>query len=201
VKFFAALNDAAKFWPRVAVLCLLVYGAFFLLMVLGLGIMVMLAAGGSSLISIFLGLVLLVFQVWMFGRLFINVLFWQQAAVLEGADAIASLRRSKQLSRSGRHLRWFQRPSWRGAFIVSIWAAFVFTLDAGPAWPSVQQSFHALTSSQDPQVILETLKTVPQSHAMVLLTFAVALLQSVLRPLLGIAFVLLYFDSKANLPA
>lgn len=201
VKFLAAVNDAVKFWPRVALICLLVYGAFFLLSVLGLGIMVMLAVGGSSLVSIFLGLVLLVFQVWIFSWLFINVLFWQQTAVLEGADAIESLRRSKQLARSGRNLRWFQRPLWRGAFIVSVWTVFVVALDAGPAWPTLQQYFHVLTSSQDPQVLLETLKAVPQSHAMLLLSVAAAFLQSILRPLLGIAFVVLYFDSKANLPA
>jgi len=201
IRFSTALNEAVKFWPRVAALCLLVYGAFFLLILLALLIMVMLAVGSSSLISIFLGLALLVFQVWMFGRFFINVLFWQQAAVLEEADAIESLRRSRQLARSGRNLPWFQRPLWRGAFIVSIWSAFVFALDAGPVWPLLQQYFHALTSSQDPQVVIEALKAVPQSHAMVLLTFAAAILQSILQPLLGIAFVLLYFDSKGNLPA
>src|SRR5437867_437012 len=92
--FLTVLNEAVKFWPRVAFLCLLVYGAFFLLTVLALGIMVMLVVGSSSPLSILLALLLLVFQVWMFGRFFINVLFWQQAAVLEGADAIESLRRT-----------------------------------------------------------------------------------------------------------
>lgn len=200
IRFFAALNKAVKFWPRVAGLCILVYVAFGLLVVLQLGIMVMLAADGSSLLSMLAALVLLLFLVWVFGRFFINVLFWQQAAVLEGADAIESLRRSKQLARSGRSLPWFQRPLWRGAFIVSIWSAFVFALEVGPAWPSLQQYFHAFTSSQDPQAIMEALKAAPQSHGMVLFTFSAAFLQAILRPLLGIAFVLLYVDSKANLP-
>lgn len=197
--FLTVLKEAVKFWPRVAFLCLLVYGAFFLLTVLALGIMVMLAVGASSPLSILLALLLLVFQVWMFGRFFINVLFWQQAAVLEGADAIESLRRTKQLARSGRNLPWFQRPLWRGTFIVSIWVAFVFALEAGPAWPSLQHSFQALMSAQDPQALMEALKATPQTHGTDFFTSAAALLQAILRPLLGIAFVLLYFDSKANL--
>jgi len=198
VSFLATLNEAVKFWPRVAFLCILVYGAFILLMLLALVIMVMLAGGGSSLLAIFVALGLLVLQVWMFGRLFINVLFWQQAAVLEGADAIESLRRSKQLARSGRNLPWFQRPWWRGALIASTWVAFLLALEAGPTWSSFRHSFQMLMSAQDPQALIEALKATPQTHGPDLVTSATALLQSILRPLLGIAFVVLYFDVKAD---
>src|SRR5215469_16308548 len=37
----AVLNEAVRFWPRVAALCIFVYGVFFLLMVFGLAIAVM----------------------------------------------------------------------------------------------------------------------------------------------------------------
>jgi hypothetical protein len=37
----AALNRAAKFWPRVAILCLIVYGVFFLLLVFAFAIALM----------------------------------------------------------------------------------------------------------------------------------------------------------------
>src|SRR2546430_9043320 len=47
-----------------------------------------------------LGLAL--FQIWLFTRFFINVLFWQQFAVLENATAIDALRASRNLARSGR---------------------------------------------------------------------------------------------------
>ena len=41
------LNEAVKFWPRVASLCIFVYGVFFLLMVFGLAIAAMSLAGSS----------------------------------------------------------------------------------------------------------------------------------------------------------
>src|SRR4026207_485716 len=90
--FFVALNEAVRFWPRVAALCIFVYGVFFLLILFALLIAAMIVAGASSLFVIFLALALLVLQVWMFGRFFINVLFWQQFAVLENAGFVESLR-------------------------------------------------------------------------------------------------------------
>src|SRR4029077_18149891 len=42
----AALNEAVRFWPRVAALCIFVYGVFFLLMIFGLAIAGISLAGG-----------------------------------------------------------------------------------------------------------------------------------------------------------
>src|SRR4030095_15426442 len=123
--FFAALNEAVRFWPRVAALCIFVYGVFFLLILFALLIAAMIVGGASSLFVIFLALALLVLQVWMFGRFFINVLFWQQFAVLENTGVVDSLRESRNLAHSGRELPWFQRPMWRGVLIASLWFAFV----------------------------------------------------------------------------
>jgi hypothetical protein len=198
VGFLGVLNEAIKFWPRVALLCILVYGAFFLLLALAVGILLMITIGASSLALICFALVLLIFQVWMFGRLFINVLFWQQAVVFEDADAMQSLRRSKQLARSARDRPWFQRPLWRGAFIVSLWTLFVLALETAASWSSLQQSFHTLMTSHDPQTLMEALKVAPKSSGEDVLTSGAALLQAILRPLLGIPFVLLYFDTKAG---
>src|SRR5437667_7933748 len=113
----AMLNEAVRFWPRVAALCIFVYGVFFLLMVFGLAISAMFLAGGTSVLLVLIAMGLLILQVWMFGRFFVNVLFWHQFAVLEKAGFIDSLRESRDLARSGRDLPWFQRPLWRGAFI------------------------------------------------------------------------------------
>src|SRR5437016_12607276 len=111
-----ALNEAVRFWPRVAALCVFVFGVFALLTLFGFGIALVVAAGASSVLLIFFALGLLILQVWMFGRFFVNVLFWQQFAVLENAEFIDSLRDSRNLARIGRDLPWFERPSWRGAF-------------------------------------------------------------------------------------
>jgi hypothetical protein len=190
------VQRALKFWPRVMTLCILVYGAFFLLMVLALGILVMIIAGGSSVVVIFLALGLLALQVWMFGRVFVNVMFWQQFAVLEGAGVMEALRESKDLARSRRDLPWFRRPLWRGAFLASLWCALVILVNIGPEWSLMQRYFQTLATTQDPQALLQSLNA--SSSGVDVVHVALAVLQAVLRPLLGIAFVLLYFDSRTT---
>jgi hypothetical protein len=113
------LNEAVKFWPRVAGLCIFVYGVFFLLMVFGLAIAAMSLAAGASIVAALVAMGLLILQVWMFGRFFVNVLFWQQFAVLENAGFIDSLRESRDLARSRRGRPWFQRPLWRSQSVRS----------------------------------------------------------------------------------
>ena len=201
VSLVAALNEAVRFWPRVAVLCVFVYGVFFLLTVFAFGIAVMVAAGASSLLLIFFALALLVLQVWMFGRFFVNVLFWQQFAVLERAGLADSLSESKNLARSGRDLPWFQRPLWRGVFIASLWFAFVLAITLGSEWTTLRQYFNELMTTQDPQALLQKLTETQQAHGFDISGFALGVLQKILQPLLGIAFVLLYLDSKSELPS
>jgi hypothetical protein len=194
----AALNEAVKFWPRIATLCVFVYGVFFLLTIFALAVAVMIVAGASSLAVIFFALALLVIQIWMFGRFFINVLFWQQFAVLENAGVIDSLRESRNLARSGRSLPWFQRPLWRGALLVSIWTALVLAITLGPEWSTLRHYFNELTTTQDPQALLQQLTAIQQARGFDIFHFALNLLQRILQPLLGIAFVVLYLDSKSD---
>jgi len=197
-RIFSLLHEALKVWPRVAILCIFVYGAYFFWTLLPLGMILMFITSGSSIISIFLALLVLAFQVWIIGRLFINFLFWQQFAVLAGSDAASALRQSKKLARRGRDLPWFRRPLWRGIFLFSIWSAFVLAITIGPEWSAIRHYFHELTTSQDPQALLQSLTTNYKPQAFNLASFLLGLLQALLRPLLGIAFVLLYFDSKAD---
>jgi hypothetical protein len=194
--FLAVLNEAVRFWPRVAALCLLVFVVFAFLTLFGLGIALMIAAGASSLLMILFALALLPLQVWMFGRFFVNVLFWQQFAVLENAGVIDSLRESRNLARSGRELPWFQRPIWRGVFIASLWFAFVVAIALVSEWTTLQHSFNELMTTQDPQTLLQKLTEAQQAHGFDVLTFALGILQKILQPLIGIAFVLLYIDSR-----
>jgi hypothetical protein len=196
IGFFVALNEAVRFWPRVAALCVFVYGAFFLLIVFGLLIAAMIVAGGSSLFVIFLAMGLLALQVWMFGRFFINVLFWQQFAVLENAGVVDSLRESRSLAHSGRELPWFRRPLWRGAFIGSLWFAFVLAIALVSQWTTLQHSFNELMTTQDPQALLQKLTEAQQARGFDVLGFTLNLLQKILQPLVGIAFVVLYLDSR-----
>jgi len=195
----AALNEAVRFWPRVAALCIFVYGVFFLLIVFGLVIAAMALAGGSSLLLILFALGLLFLQVWMFGRFFVNVLFWQQFAVLENAAFIDSLRDSRNLAHSGRDLPWFKRPLWRGAFIASLWFAFVLAVTLVSEWTTLHHYFDQLMTTQDPQALLQRLTEAQQVRGFDVSAFVLNLVQKILQPLLGIAFVVLYLDSKIHL--
>ncbi|PYL64513.1 MAG: hypothetical protein DMF20_10425 [Verrucomicrobia bacterium] len=194
--FFAALNESVRFWPRVAALCIFVYGVFFLLTVFALLIAAMIVAGASSLFVILLALALLVLQVWMFGRFFVNVLFWQQCAVLENAGVVDSLRESRTLAHSGRELPWFQRPLWRGVFISSLWFAFVLVIALVSQWPTLQHSLNELMTTQDPQALFQKLTEAQRARGFDVLGFALGLLQKILQPLVGIAFVVLYINSR-----
>ncbi len=195
------LNRAVRFWPRIAALCIFVYSVFFLLMVFGFVIGAIALAGGSSLLLIFFALALLILQVWMFGRFFVNVLFWQQFTVLENAGFIDALRDSRNLARSGRDLPWFQRPLWRGTLIASLWFAFVLAVRLGPEWTTLQNYIVKFVTTQDPQTLLQQLTEAQQARGFDLLAFTLGILEKVLQPLLGIAFVVLYLDSTTQLPS
>jgi hypothetical protein len=197
IGFLSVLNAAVKYWPRVAGLCIFVYFIFFLLMVFGFGIAVM-VAGSNSLVSIVLALALLVFQVWLFSRFFINVLFWQQFAVLENATAAEALRESRKLARSGGNPRWYQRPLWRGALIASFWFAFVLAIAVVSDWPMLRDYFVEISRTQDPQALLQEMTAAMQTHGLDYQALALNVLQRILQPLLGIAFVVLYLDSKGD---
>ena len=197
----AVLNQAVRFWPRIAALCIFVYSVFFLLIVFGFVIAAIALAGASALLLIFFALALLILQVWMFGRFFVNVLFWQQFAVLENAGFIDALRDSRNLARSGRDLPWFQRPLWRGALIASLWFAFVLAVRLGPEWATLQKYFVQFVTAQDPQTLLQQLTEAQQARGFDLLAFTLGILEKILQPLLGIAFVVLYLDSTSQLPS
>ncbi|PYL64838.1 MAG: hypothetical protein DMF25_05710, partial [Verrucomicrobia bacterium] len=65
----ALVQEVLKFWPRVALLCIFVYGAYIFWTALPLAIIWMIMSGPLSLLSILLVLVVLAFQVWIVGRL------------------------------------------------------------------------------------------------------------------------------------
>jgi hypothetical protein len=196
--FVAVLNEAVRFWPRVAALCVFVFGVFVLLTIFGLLIAAIALAGASSLLLIFFALALLVLQVWMFGFVFVTVLFWQQFAVLENAGFIDSLRGSRNLARSGRDLPWFQRPLWRGAFIASLWFALVLAVTLVSEWTTLHHYFNQMMTTQDLQTLLQHLTEAQQAQGFNIAGFALKLLQKILQPLLGIGFVVLYFDSRIH---
>jgi hypothetical protein len=146
-------------------------------------------------------LALLILQVWMFGRFFVNVLFWQQFTVLENAGFIDSLRESRDLARSGRDLPRFQRPLWRGALIASIWFAVVLAITLGGQWGTLHNYFNQLMTTQDPQALLQQMTEAQKASGFNTAAFALGVVEKILQPLVGIGFVVLYLESKLELPS
>jgi len=197
IGFLGVLNGAVKYWPRVAGLCIFVYGIFFLLLLFGFGLLLM-AATSNTVLAAVIVLGLLALQVWLFARFFINVLFWQQFAVLENANAAEALRQSRKLARSGRDLPFYRRPLWRGALIASLWFAFAFALALIPQWQMLRDYFLEVVRTQDPQALYEKMTAAMQTHGVDYHALALNVVQRLLQPLLGIAFVVLYLDSTAD---
>lgn len=208
ISLLSILNHAVKYWPRVAGLCIFVYAIFGLITGFGVAVVIMMltAAVSGSLLTIIFALGLAVFQIWLFARFFINVLFWQQFAVLENATAVDALRASRNLGRSGRDLPWHQRPVWRAAIIVSLWYVFLIAIEVVANWPRIvaewplmQDYYNQLTSTPDPQAILQKMVTsIPRNQGINFFELGWSILLRIVQPLLGIAFVVLYLASKAH---
>src|SRR5206468_2019711 len=139
-------------------------------------------------------------QIWLFCRFFVFVLFWQQFAVLENRNAFEALNESGRLANSGRDLPWYQRPLWRGAVIVSLWTAFILGIAVvatwprlSAEWPMVRDFVNQLNTAPDPQGVLQKmLDNLPKEPPPGFSEISFSLLQRILQPLLGIAFVVLF---------
>jgi hypothetical protein len=188
--------QASRFWGRTAVLCLLVYGAFFLLIMFGLAILILVAINPPSLIIVCVALLLLVMQIWMFCRFFVATLFWQQTAVLEDAGITNSLSRSNELARSRRERPWWRRPAWQGAVLVSLWFVIALAFINKSEWGMLSEYFRALSTTHDPEAILQSMSAAAKPAGLAIVPFLLGLVQAILRPLLGIGFALLYLDLK-----
>lgn len=197
IGFLSVLNGAVKYWPRVAGLCIFVYAIFFFLMICGFGLL-FLAASANTVLSAVIVLGLLALQVWLFSRFFINVLFWQQFAVLENLTPADALRESRKLARSGRDLPFYQRPLWRGALVVSIWSVLVMAITITPQWAMLRDYLVQVLQTQDPQALYEKMTAAMQTHGVDYQALALNVVERILQPLLGIAFVVLYLDSKGE---
>ncbi|MEP6957012.1 MAG: DUF4339 domain-containing protein [Chthoniobacterales bacterium] len=192
------LRRARERWGSVAKLCLFVYGSFLFwtaLPILATG----LVANSPSLPAVLLALFALTFQVYMVSRLFVNFMFWQQTAVIEGLEGVEALRESKDLARSGRREPWLERPLVRGAILASLWLLVLIAAAVALELPVVFWRLRTASSLEGAVTLMDTLLKNPPADA---LNFAGTILSclgnAALHPLLGIAFIVLYFDAKAR---
>ena len=189
-------------WGRMIGLGFVVYGSYFLWTIIPLLVALTMTAGGAaSLPSVLLILALLIFTVYMVARLFINFLFWQQAGALGTSDMMGALRESKELARGGAHLRWWQRPLYRGALLASLWLLVIIVLNLAIELPVVVFRLRGVTDLEQAATILQSMATTKSLDvAFCLTTFLSSLVHAVLRPWLAATFVALYLDTKRHCP-
>jgi GYF domain 2 len=193
------VKHSIRLWPRMAWLSLLVYGSYFIFSGLPLALILALIGGQVSAFSILLALMILAFQVYMTARLWVNFMFWQQSAALNGLPGVTALRESKRLARSRGDEHWLKRPLYRGALIVSIWIAVVIVIDSIVPVPFLMFHLRGITSIEQARTIVQNLTSAHHLEPIMWAAYATtAFVNALIRPLLGIAFVILYFDAKAD---
>lgn len=200
VRFGDLFRRATSIWPRMAKLSLAVYGSYIFWG--GLPVLAILAIVSSepSLFSLFLALLALAVQVYMVGRLFINFLFWQQSATIGGLDGVDALRDSKELARSRNRALTTERPIFRGATLASIWLVVLLGLGAAVELPFLLLRVQGITTVEQATALVQNLMNAPTPDAMTIASYILSgLVHALLRPLLAITFVLLYFDARAKL--
>jgi hypothetical protein len=194
------LERALHLWPQMAKLSLVVYGSYFLWSVIPVLAIFSLVAGQPSVISTLLALGILTLQVFMTARLWVNFLFWQQISVLEKSESLQILRESQQLARSQPSALWHERPLWRGALLASIWFLLLIVVSSGTEIPFLLVRLRGITSPEEIFAMLQNLANAPAPDVMTVASYVLSsFVHALLRPLLGISFVILYFDAKARL--
>ena len=192
------LRRATNFWPRIAKLAMFVYGSFMFWTVLPV-ILILGLAATPSIPSLLLAFVALAFQVYMAGRLFINFLFWQQSCTLGGLEGIEALRDSRDLARSRRDALRMQRPLYRGAILASLWVLVVIALGLAVEVPFMMWRLRGITDLEQAVAMIQTLARAPGPDMITIITYVLSsVVNAIFRPLLGIAFVILYFDARAG---
>ncbi|MBV9010217.1 MAG: DUF4339 domain-containing protein [Verrucomicrobia bacterium] len=200
VRLGELLRRAVNYYPRFAWLSFIVYGSYFIWTALPVLAIVSLVSSGPSIATLLLALLILAIQVTMVARLWVNFLFWQQAAGIANLDGAAAIEESRALARSQRRARKIDRPLWRGALLASLWFVLMLGLSAGLEVPFVLSKVQDITTPEQALAFFQNAKP-PQSPDFMLIASAVlsSLVHTLLRPVFGIAFVLLYFDSRADL--
>ncbi len=193
------LRRATNFFPRFAWLSVIVYGSYFFWTAIPVIAILSILTGNPTIPAILLALLLLVVQVMMVARLFANFMFWQQSAVVSGYDGANAIMESKMLARSRRRTRKWQRPLWRGAVLASLWLLVVLALSSGAEIPLVLSKLQSMSTPEEMLAMFQNLNSAKAADPMLIASAVIGtIVHSLLRPILGIAFVLLYFDARTD---
>jgi hypothetical protein len=197
--FAAQFAAALQRWGRMLSTGLVVYLSYFFWFFVPLTAMIALLAGGISALSLLLYLLIGAFMVYMNARLFINFLFWEQAAALGEENALMALRESKRLARCAPESPRLERPLYRGAIVASIWLLLALMLTVGVQLPFTFIRFMGAENPEQAVALMQSVSAAKTPDTLMIVSDIVsAVVSLMLRPLLAVSFLVLYYDAKAR---
>jgi GYF domain 2 len=194
-QFSAALQR----WGRMLSTGLVVYASYFFWVFVPFTAMIALLAGGISVLSVMLYLLIGAFMVYITARLFINFLFWKQTAAFGDDGALLALRESKELARCAPDAPRLDRPLYRGVIVASVWLVLLLFVFMAVQFPFMIVRLSGVENPEQAMALMQRLSQAKTPDAlMVASDIATAALNLLLRPLLAAAFVVLYYDARAR---
>jgi hypothetical protein len=195
-QFTAALNRFGRMFST----GLVAYASYFFWFFVPLTAMVALLAGGLSVFSLMLYLLIGAFMVYMNARLFINFLFWEQTAAFGENGALLALRESRELARCTPEAPRLERPLYRGAIIASLWVLLLLFLLIAVQFPFTLIRLSGVENPEQAMALMKSLSEAKTPDTLMIAADVVsALVNLLLRPLLAASFIVLYYDAKARL--
>jgi hypothetical protein len=196
----AQFSAAIERYGRMLSTGLLVYFSYFFWFFIPLTAMLALLAGGLSVVTVMLYLLIGAFMVYMNARLFVNFLFWEQTAAFEGENAFVAVRQSRDLARCVPEATRLDRPLYRGVIMVSLWLLLLLFLVICVQLPFTLIRLSGVESPEQAMALMQSLSQAKTPDALMIASeVASAALNLILRPLLAASFIVLYYDAKARL--
>jgi len=197
--FGGQFSTGLNYWARMLIAAILVYGSYFFWTFLPFTAMLAFRSSGNPALGSLMVFLIGGFMIYIVARLFLNFLFWQQTVTLGVHPPLLALRESKELARSVPEAPPFERPLYRGVIISSVWLAVLLVLTVGVQLPFTMVR---LMGAQNLEETMALMKKMTESHAadglMLAAAIATAAVNLLLRPLLAVVFVVLYYDAKAR---
>ena len=195
----AQFSSGLNYWARMLIAAMLVYGSYFFWTFLPFAAMLAFRSSGNPAMGSLMVFLIGGFMIYMVARLFVNFLFWQQTVTLGARPPLLALRESKELARSVPEAPPYERPLYRGVIISSIWLLLLLVLTFAVQLPF---TIVRLMGAQDLEETVALMKKMAESQTTDALMFAAAIATTavnlLLRPLLAVVFVVLYYDAKAR---
>lgn len=193
------LDTALQRWGRMLSTGLVVYASYFFWVFVSFTAMVALLGAGIPVVSQMLYLLVGAFMVYMLVRLFLNFLFWEQTAAFGDEGAVLALRESKELARCAPEAPRLDRPLFRGVIMVLGWLVLLLLVLMAVQFPLMLVRLSGLENPEQARVLMDTLAQAKTPDALMIASDVLAaLVNLILRPLLAISFLVLYYDAKAR---